>query len=124
MQTSTGFYLTCLTLKLIVHIKTMWFITFSTKHPICKTCLRLSKRLIKVKTKTLQACLSEFCDRSQLLFIALHFQVMKVIHISCNCIYQLLAALQPTVFKNTLLTKRIYKRLTFSVCIIQSEEIQ
>ena len=51
IETSTGFYLTFLKLNLIVHIKTMWFITFSTKHPICKTSLLLNRCLIKVDKK-------------------------------------------------------------------------
>ena len=67
-----------LKIKLNVHIKAMWFITFFTKHPICKTSLCLSRCLIKVKTKTLQVYLSEFCNHSRLLFIALHSQVIKV----------------------------------------------
>ena len=41
--TSRDFCLACLKLNLIVHIKTMWFITFSTKHPICKTSLHLNR---------------------------------------------------------------------------------
>ena len=32
----------------------------------------------KGKEKTLQVCLSEFCDHSQLLFITLYFQVTKI----------------------------------------------
>ena len=52
-----------------LYIKTMWFINFSTKHPICKIFLRLNRCLIKVKTKTLQVWLSQFCDHSQLLLI-------------------------------------------------------
>ena len=58
----------------------MWFITFSTKHFSNKqnipTLAQVS--LIKVKTKTLQLCLSEFCDHSQLLFIVLHSQVIRI----------------------------------------------
>ena len=78
VQNSRGFCLTCLRLNLIVRIKTMGFINFfSTKHPICKTFLRLNRCLLKLKTKTLPVCLSEFCDHSRLLFIALHFQVIK-----------------------------------------------
>ena len=34
--------------------------------------------LIKVKTKTLQVCLSQFCGHNQLLFIALYFQMIKI----------------------------------------------
>ena len=49
----------------------LWFTTFSTKHLICKTFLCLNRCLIKVKTKTLQVCLSQFCDHSQLRLIAL-----------------------------------------------------
>ena len=77
VQNSRGFCLTCLRLNLIVRIKTIGFITFSTKRPICKTFLRLNRCLLKLKTKTLPVCLSEFCDHSRLLFIALHFQVIK-----------------------------------------------
>ena len=73
-----SFCLTCLTLNLIAHIKTTWFAIFSAKHPVCKTSLRLNRWLIKVKTKTLQVCLSEFCNHSQLLFIVLYFQVINV----------------------------------------------
>ena len=76
MQSLRGFCLTCLTLNLIVHIKAMWFVTFSTKHLICKTSLRLNRCLIKVKTKLLQVCLCQFCIHSQLLLIALYFQVI------------------------------------------------
>ena len=94
MQTSTGFCLTCLRLNLIVHIKTMWFITFSTKHPICKTSLRLNRCLIK--TKTLQVNLSEFCDHSRL-FLVEHL-------------------------KNR--TEHVHKKLTFLVPLIQSKEKQ
>ena len=45
----TGLCLISLGLNLIVHTKTMWFIIFSTEHPICKTSLRLNWCLIKVK---------------------------------------------------------------------------
>ena len=94
MQTSTGFCLTCLRLNLVVHIKTMWFITFSAKHPICKTSLRLNRCLIK--TKTLQVNLSEFCDHSRL-FLVEHL-------------------------KNR--TEHVHKKLTFLVPLIQSKEKQ
>ena len=47
IQTLRGFYLTWLTLNLIVHIKTKWIITFSTKHSICKTPLHLNRCSIK-----------------------------------------------------------------------------
>ena len=56
----------------------MWFITFSTKHPICKTFLRLNQCFIKTKTKTLQICLGKFCDHSRLLFIVLYFQAINI----------------------------------------------
>ena len=32
----------------------MWFITFSTKHPICKKLLCFNRSLIQVKTKALE----------------------------------------------------------------------
>ena len=65
-------------LNLIVHIKTMWFITYSTKHSICKTSVGLNRCLIKVKAKTQQACLSQFCNHNHLLFIVLYFQVIDI----------------------------------------------
>ena len=77
-QASRGFCVTCLVLNLIVHIKTMRFITFSTKHPMCKISLCLNRCLMKVKTKILQACLSQFCNHSWLLFIVLYFQVINI----------------------------------------------
>ena len=40
----------------------MWFITFSTKHPICKKLLCLNRSLIQVKTKALEVYLSQFCQ--------------------------------------------------------------
>ena len=40
----------------------MWFITFSTKHPICKKLLCLNWILIQVKTKALEFYLSQFCQ--------------------------------------------------------------
>ena len=76
-QKASSKSLTCLTLNLIVHVKTMWFIT-STKNPICKTFPRLSRCLIQVKAKTLQVYLSQFCDHSRLLLIVLHFQVINI----------------------------------------------
>ena len=54
-------------------VKAMWFITFSTKHPICKTSFRLIRSLMNLKPKALQVCLTEFCDNSQLLFICIAF---------------------------------------------------
>ena len=117
--------MTCLRFNLIVHIKTMWFITFPPKHPICKTSLRLNRCLIKVKAKTLQVCLSEFCNHSRLLFIALHFQIIKI-----NPYYLQLHLLAAGSFtdnhfqEHNFLTEHIYKRLTFSVSIIQNEEKQ
>ena len=65
-------------LNLIVHIKTMCFITFSSKHPICKTSLHLNRCLIKVSTKTLQVCLNQFCDHNWFLFIVLYLQVINI----------------------------------------------
>ena len=69
IQTLRGLCLTCLTLNLIVHIKTMWFIIFSTKHWTCKTSLHLKRCLAKVKTKTLQVCLNQFYSNSQLFIV-------------------------------------------------------
>ena len=46
---------------LIVHNKTMWFITFSTNHPICKKLLCLNRSLIQVKTKALEVY-PQFCQ--------------------------------------------------------------
>ena len=46
------------------YIKIMWFINFSTKHPICKIFLCLNRCLVKIKTKTLQVCLSQFYDQN------------------------------------------------------------
>ena len=60
IETSAGFCLTFLKLNLIVHIKTMWFITISTKHPICKTSLRLNRCLIKVDKKNCRSALVNF----------------------------------------------------------------
>ena len=125
IQTSIDFCLTCVRFNLIVHMKTMWFITFPTKHPICKTSLRLNRCLIKVKTKALQVCLSEFCNHSRLLFIALHFQVIKINPRQLQL--HLLAAGSFTdnhFQEHNFLTAHIYRRLTFSVSIIQSEEKQ
>ena len=123
VQNSRGFCLTCLRLNLIVRIKTMGFITFSTKHPICKTFLRLNRCLLKLKTKTLPVCLSEFCDHSRLLFIALHFQVIK------GYPYQLqshsLAAgsfVDKRLSRTPFFTKYISKKPVFSVFMIESEE--
>ena len=47
----------------------MWFIIFSTKHWTCKTSLHLKRCLAKVKTKTLQVCLNQFCSNSQLFIV-------------------------------------------------------
>ena len=54
------------------------FFFFLTKHPMCRTSLRLNRCLIKVKRKTLQVCLSQLCDHSQLLIIVLYFQVITI----------------------------------------------
>ena len=89
----------------------MWFITFSTKHPICKASV-LNRCLIKVKTKTLQACLSQFCNHSCLLFIALYFQeidisiLAAITFISCWQLYR-----QP-FSRGTFLTENINKKVT------------
>ena len=47
-----------------LYIKIMLFINFSTKHPICKIFLCLNRCLVKIKTKTLQVCLSQFYDQN------------------------------------------------------------
>ena len=71
LSTLRGVCLICLTLNLIV-------VYHFTKHSICETSFRLNKCLIKVKTKSLKLCLSQFCDHSQLQFIALSFQIIKI----------------------------------------------
>ena len=97
----------------------MWFITFSTKHPICKTSLRLSRSLIKLKVKTLQVCLSEFSDNNRL--IVLYFQVINInphqlqLHLLATGDFADLSRIP-------FLTEYINKRMIFSVFIIQSEE--
>ena len=58
-------------------LETIWFITFSTKQLICKTSLRFNWCFIKLKTKTLQVCFSQFCSHNQLLFIALYLKNFK-----------------------------------------------
>ena len=95
----------------------MWFITFSTKHPICKASL-LNMCLIKVKTKTLQACLSQFCNHSCLLFIALYFQeidisiLAAITFISCWQLYR------QAFSRGPFLTENINKKVTIIQIVI------
>ena len=125
IQTPRGFCLTCLTLNLIVRIKTIWFIIFFTKHPICKTSLHLNRCLTKLETKTLQVCLSQFCDHTWVLFIALYFQVININPYQLQLHLLAAGSFTDNHFQEHLfLTEHINRRLTFSVFIIQSEEKQ
>ena len=97
----------------------MWFITFSTRHPTSKTSLCLNRCLIKVKTKTLQVCLNKFCDLNWLLFINKDSSILAAIAFtSCWQLYRQLS------LRTHFLPEHIYKRLTFSLFVIQSEKNQ
>ena len=103
--------------NLLVHIKTIWFIPFSTKYPLCKTFLRLNRCLIKVKIKTLQLFLCQFCNHSCLFFIALYFQVIDI-HIAAIAIISCWQLYRKPFSRTSFLTKHFNKKLTITQIVI------